>query len=195
MLFSAAGTFLAGMVAFGSTSLDSLLVLLPARVALGYLAAMVLVVSLSWGAGWAGETLLPMDPGVLGVVPLGLGLWMLVASLRARGDSGPSAPGVRSGLGMFAVTLSISGDNLAVFAPLFADLRGGLEIWFAGGIAGGILIWLRLSRWLAGHPRWRGWLLRWGPRVLPFILMGVGLYILSDSPTDALGVVGESEAG
>ncbi len=76
------------------------------------------------------------------------------------------------------------GDTAAVFLSMFLESqdRLGLEI-FAVGMAFAIA-WGGLAVWLSGHPATSRWLLPVAQRILPFLLIAVGVYILLDTGTD-----------
>ena len=81
-------------------------------------------------------------------------------------------------LAVAGVTASNGGDNLSVYIPLFASAIGAIPFYvviFAAMTAlwCGIGYGLVNNRWLAKHIR------RYGHILLPFVLVGLGIYILS----------------
>ena len=78
------------------------------------------------------------------------------------------------------VTVANGGDNLSVYVPLFAsDLR--LIPAYAGVFAIMTGVWCALGYGLVNNP-WAGkHVRRYGHLALPFVLVGLGLYLLSDA--------------
>ena len=81
-------------------------------------------------------------------------------------------------LAVAGVTASNGGDNLGVYIPLFASAIGAIPFYviiFATMTA----IWCCIGYGLVNNP-WVGERIRrYGHGVLPFVLVGLGLYILS----------------
>ncbi len=84
----------------------------------------------------------------------------------------------------FLLFLARSGDTLAVLLAILADTAEGLEIAVLAGVALS-LAWLvgltfRLGRVTSGPKR----LERQADRLLPWVMIAAGLYVLADSVTD-----------
>jgi cadmium resistance protein CadD (predicted permease) len=143
--------------------------------------------------------------GLLGLVPLAIGVRGLVLLARHRGDGGGGAadasgatkqrprrfrPEQRAvGRGFTAaalVTIAAGGDNLAAYIPLFRV--GGAEN--IGVIAAVFIVGEALVTWiiLAGgrHPKARSALLRIGHVAVPILLVCVGVLILVQAGTFSL---------
>lgn len=205
------------MAAFAATGMDSLLVLVPVlvqgparafRVAAGYLSAMAGIVLVSWGLSSAGTAVMPFEGGLLGAIPVAMGLAMLSRRWGSSKRSGkaeegadlpglgedvaeaavPAAAGLESpgGVGMFFLTLSLSADNFASFVPLMADTPPGGDVVVAITLVLAGLGWVGVATYLASRPALRGLAERWGGRVLPLLLIGVGIYVLANTPFDVL---------
>ncbi len=189
---------LVAVTAFVSTSLDSLLVLVPflaqgrdqaLRVAGGYLAALAVIVALSWALASAGTAFMPFDGGLLGLVPLVMGTGLLARGHRRRREPIGQEPGatrsVAPGAAAIAIlTLSLSADNLAAFVPLLADTSSGGDRIVAIALMLSGAGWVAVAGFLAGRPILRGVAERWGSRILPVLLIGLGVYILANTPFD-----------
>lgn len=116
---------------------------------------------------------------LLGLIPLGLGLWEL---FRRRPDETTSRPAADGPMGRITVVttagIGLSGENLAVFIPFFSGLSlsqlGLVTVLYLVGAAGVYLIAVALATWTAsvGIPRWVD---RW---LVPVVLIVVGLYVL-----------------
>ncbi len=184
---------------FLATSLDNLLILVllygAARsrlaVMLGYLASTAIVMLLA-ALGYLLGGMLDADlVGYLGLIPLALGVYALLRPnklLHANtdvesGQSGFAGYFVTS----FTLMLSNSGDSLALFLPLLADTG---RAWFPFLF----LVWLLAAlawasfAWLLGSKHALAELIeRRGAKLIPWVMIGVGCYILMDTATDKFG--------
>ena len=111
---------------------------------------------------------------LIGVVPLALGIKQLVAG-RNEG-AGQSLTGVGA-FTVAAVTAANGGDNLGVYIPLFAIQPAAIPL-YVGVFAIGTALWCVAAYWLVSHPMVAATFTRYGHRVLPWVLIGVGVYVL-----------------
>jgi cadmium resistance protein CadD (predicted permease) len=194
-LASTAG--IAGIV-FVTTNIDDLLILaafftdprLGARaVILGQLLGMGVLTLASALAALLALAVPAGLTGLLGVVPLGIGLHQLWTLWRARGAAGEDdddaheggLPATRSQvLAIAGVTIANGGDNLGVYIPLFAAEPSWIGL-YALVFAGLTLAWCGLGHWLVNHAVVGARIRRSGRVALPFVLVALGLYILSDA--------------
>jgi cadmium resistance protein CadD (predicted permease) len=188
---------LVGVAAFVATSIDDLFLvavlfadrqLRPASIVAGQLAGIGGLVAVSALAALGAVAIPGRWAALLGVLPLAIGVHQLSARLRddgsARADEwkGEVRIALRSRSQLFAVaavTLANGGDNLAVYTPLFARSPAAIPLHAATFVlmtCAWCWIGSRLvaSRWLAGPLR------RHGHVLLPLVLVGLGIYILSD---------------
>jgi cadmium resistance protein CadD (predicted permease) len=130
---------------------------------------------------------------LLGLVPLALGvrkLWLLGRSGAHDGDGAEASRlqdrerrlegrALSQTLAVMAVTAANGGDNLSVYIPLFAqDLN--LVPLYALVFAVMTAIWCAAGYALVDNRLAGRHLQRYGHIALPFVLVGLGLYILSD---------------
>jgi cadmium resistance protein CadD (predicted permease) len=189
--------------AFVGTNVDNTLVVMamvagaPAershRIAAGQLVGFVVLV----GAAFAGAAVLyefsARVVGLLGLVPLAIGLRGLVGlrpstrgkQTRARPTSANRAVG-RSLTAAALVTIATGGDNLAVYIPLFrvggaTRLAVILVVFALGEVAVTALV-------LAGgrHPRARAVMDRLGAVAVPVLLCAIGVIVLVTAGTFSL---------
>lgn len=190
------GLVLFAITIFISSNIDGLLVLMtlfcvpsfhPKSVVVGqFISSFILIVAslaCSRLALWAP----PGTIGYIGVFPLGLGL---VRLFRGNGDAlacdTAASPGGKLSpsdiLSVTLLTLSNGGDNLSVYIPVFA--RHALPAVTA--MAGIFLLltgaWCALAYYLATHRYIGAPVRRYGQRLLPWIMIALGLYILSSTP-------------
>jgi cadmium resistance transport/sequestration family protein len=152
--------------------------------------------------GYFGGLVLPKAwVGLLGLLPLGVGIGQLikpdadepdVQTVSLLSKSKASMPIIVSSVlspqtyQVAAVTIANGGDNIGIYVPLFASstlpqLTVILSVFL---VLVGVWCWLaeRLTRQRAIALL----LSRYGRRIIPFVLIGLGLYILIDSGTLAL---------
>jgi cadmium resistance protein CadD (predicted permease) len=190
-----------GVVVFAATNIDDILLLsaffadhaLRARavvvgqfVGIGVLtvgSAVAALLSLAIPDGWI---------GLLGLAPLGLGLRGLHARRRSRGASESDAvellhaPETRAQRGhaqwlaVALVTMANGGDNLGVYIPLFSRELSWVPV-YAGVFAALTGLWCLAGYRLVHHPILGARIRQHGHVALPFVLIGLGLYILLDA--------------
>jgi cadmium resistance protein CadD (predicted permease) len=170
-------------VVFASTNVDDILVLSvffaqPGRrvwaIVVGqYLGIGVLVLT-SVAAALAALVIPREWIALIGVVPLALGIKQLVAGSNHRAGQPQTGAGA---LTVAAVTAANGGDNLGVYIPLFATRPAAIPM-YAGVFAIGTAVWCLAAYALVSHPVLAATFTRYGHRVLPWVLIGVGVYVL-----------------
>jgi cadmium resistance protein CadD (predicted permease) len=178
-------------VLFTATNIDDLVVLvvlnassraggLPKRwqIWAGQYAGIAILVAVSLAAG-RGLTLIPEHwIWVLGLLPLGLGLWKLAAAIRARRSGGQANSAAARGLtGVTGLTIANGGDNLAAYTPVFATVTAGTAAVTVAVFAAGVAVWCLAGAWLVSHHRITEALHRWGQWIIPAVYILIGLYI------------------
>ena len=147
------------------------------RIIDGQVAATVVLLGISALAGVAFATIPGRLLGLLGLVPIGLGVRAGVLLVRRRPDdrSMPAAAGLVTS---FLVTLAIGADNVAVYLPVLAT--GTMVAAIAC-----LLIWLLLdlvlvvvAAWLGRHPATERVVARIGPTALPVLYVVIGVAVL-----------------
>jgi cadmium resistance protein CadD (predicted permease) len=174
----------AGLLAFVATNVDDFFVLLllyaagarSGDVLLGQYVGFAGIVAVSVVASLGALVVPPAWAGFLGLVPFGLGLRDLVR--RSHSDSESSRTRARVTFSVVAsITFSNGGDNVAVYATLFArrppQELGAILGLFAVLVVTWCLVALRVARLGVVAAA----LDRWGHRLAPWILMGLGVYV------------------
>jgi cadmium resistance protein CadD (predicted permease) len=191
--------------AFVSTNMDAFLVLVVnvARApgsrraaAAGFVIATVMVLAASWTLAGASRLIPAAHAGLIGLVPLVLGVKQGVDLARRRrrpaSPAGAVTTPVPSSRGRLrfgealVLHLSLSADNLAVYSALLTDTLPPLRPIIAAITLALALVWSALAAATLRIPALSGVLLRWGQRFMPVLLVLVGLYILADTETDVL---------
>ncbi|MGW0809195.1 cadmium resistance transporter [Nonomuraea sp. NPDC002799] len=138
-----------------------------------------------------GLTIIPDDwVGLLGLVPLALGLRGLVSALRARarardggggGGGGQAASPVASGLFSVAgVTIANGADNISVYTPVFRTIGAGPVLVTIGVFAVGVALWCLAGSWLGSHQKVVEIVERYGHWLVPVVFMILGMLILAE---------------
>lgn len=181
---------------FVTPNLDDLFILLgffsdpkirPRQVALGQLLGIATLYTMSVVASLLALVVSPAYIGFLGLLPIAIGLkklWELRQDSSTDDEDEPHAQGSRwNALTVAAVTIADGGDNLSVYIPVFAT-RSGNEVAAIGGVfALMTLIWLAGAFWLTSHRTLGAPIRLYGHRVVPFVLVGIGCYILYSAGT------------
>ena len=123
---------------------------------------------------------------LLGLLPLGMGLYKLAAAIRARRTGEPVSPAVVTGLtGVIGLTIVNGGDNISVYTPVFrTSSLAGIALTVAVFMVGTALYCLAGSR-LAAHHAVNRSIERWGQWIVPAVFILIGVYIFHK--TGALG--------
>lgn len=194
--------------AFVSTNVDAFLVLVTSSAraprsrgaaAAGFIASTALILAASWLLASVSRMIPPARSGLLGVVPLAMGLRELARLIRRRpglapparaslpppGSSRPPEDAVRFGESL-VLHLSLSADNLAVYAALLGDTLPALRPVVAATTLAFGAGWAALARAALRVPGLSPLLMRQGQAIMAALLIGLGVYILVDTDTDVV---------
>ena len=184
--------------AFVATNLDNFFLLLSflaipsvqsKSVFLGFMTGMLILIGFSATAILL-PALLPVKYlGLLGIVPVTVGIRQLIATNRGLDPSGQSAvPAVQSSAFSAVVLTQISNgsDTIITFAPLIADsMPSAVILILATFVAMSLLLW-RTARRVHLQPGVAALTKRYGRFLAPVILILVGSYILANTATDLM---------
>ena len=199
---------LIAIAAFASTNVDDLFLLVSlfvdeefrtTRVVVGQFLGMSLLVAFSVLAALFAISIEGDWIYWLGLAPLLLGIGRLQDLFKASARPGSSdrnrldfvgkeqlrSGWARSEIAFVALlTIANGGDNLSVYIPLFSIQRGFIPLYT---LVFGLMtaVWCWLSYYLTSHRLFGNRVKRYGRFVIPFILIGIGLNVLShvyDSP-------------
>jgi cadmium resistance transport/sequestration family protein len=201
-----ANTLLVGITSFIATNLDDLAILMlffvqtdrtfrhRHIVAGQYLGFFVLLLA-SLPGYWGGLILPKPWIGLLGLLPIWMGLNRLrcqathpASEVQTVGTlPNPSQiPGLTSLLTLqtyqvAAITIVNGGDNIGIYVPLFASSSFPQLIAILLIFLGMVAVWCGLAVQLAKHSMIAIMLNRYGDRIIPFLLIGLGVYILIEN--------------
>lgn len=188
-------------VVFASTNTDDLFLLIgffsdpsfkARQVVVGQYLGIVTLTVFSVVCSLTAVVIPPAYIGLLGVFPLGIGVKKFL-DLRKPEDEEKEEEEEKEAaelserfgrwkvFAVAAVTVANGGDNLGVYIPLFAT-----QGWQQIGVFGAVFllltaVWCGVAYYLVNN-RWLGApIRRYGRIALPFVLVGLGIYILAGS--------------
>lgn len=186
------------ILVFISTNVDDIFLLaaffadkkLSARtIVLGQLLGIGALVAVSALVAWFSMSLPDGWISLLGVVPLYLGMKQIKSLWTDADDSAEDDEiqglehqmegGLRSQLlAVAGVTIANGGDNLGVYIPLFANSLAAIPLFV---VVFGLmtLLWCFLGHVLVNNKVFGHWIRRYGHKILPVVLILLGLDILS----------------
>ncbi|MFK0167113.1 cadmium resistance transporter [Rhizobium sp. NPDC090279] len=150
---------------FASTNIDDIFVLLslfadpkfrPGEIVVGQYVGIAALVAVSVAASLVSLILAPEYVGLLGLLPILIGLKRLY-DLRKGNDRDEEEGGtVKTGFGniaaVVAVTLANGGDNIGIYTPVFATSTN-LEIFvYIVVFLAMVAVWLLLAHRMVNHP-------------------------------------------
>jgi cadmium resistance protein CadD (predicted permease) len=184
------GNVLAAAGIFAGTNVDDLIVLtvlfLAARGArrpawpiwAGQYLGIAALVTVSLLAA-LGLTLLPdRFVALLGLVPLGLGVWGMVKAVRGGDESPVTAQGV---LPVAGVTIANGADNIAVYTPVLRTVGAAGVVVLVLVFAVLVAVWCLAAAWLGSHRRVIAVAERYGHWLVPLVFVTIGVIILLGS--------------
>jgi cadmium resistance protein CadD (predicted permease) len=193
-----------GITAFAATNIDDIFVLIllfsssasvtfsVSQVVLGQYVGIGLLIAISALGSLIPLVAPPYIIGLLGIVPIAIGIRRLVQILRQGAvkvstTAVPTTPAVINRpylyfLAVAAITFSNGGDNIGIYTPLFAQYNSisqvtTLIIVFLVMTA----VWCTAAYYLVNHPFIASRINRIGHIILPFVLIGLGVYILAQA--------------
>jgi cadmium resistance protein CadD (predicted permease) len=186
------------VVLFISTDLDDVFVLLAffsdprfrtRQIVAGQFFGIALLYAFSVAGSYVSLVVPPPFVGLLGLVPIAMGLksaWELRAVPFANGPVSADAqtPIARANIAaVFAMTIANGGDNVSVYIPLFA-VRSGSAIAIMGAVFAVMTAgWLAFAYWLTRHRIIGAPVRRYARLLMPFVFIALGVFILIQAGT------------
>lgn len=194
-------TAIAAAFLFVVTNIDDLFVLVgffsdrrlkSFDVVAGQVLGIAALVSISLVAAWL-SLMLPMPlVGLLGFIPIALGLRLLMRRDDNEGDEDVAADKLhassswRQKLMVALVTIANGGDNIGVYTPVFAVRSRTELVVMVFMFALMTILWCVASHWLVNHRSVGTHIRKFGPRLLPYALIAIGLWVLYEADSVAL---------
>lgn len=197
-----------GITAFVATNLDDILILMllfsrvdtsysTRHIVIGqYLGFSILI--LASLPGFLGGLIIPkIWIGLLGFLPIAIGISQLikqdeektsVKTIGGEATAGFPTSALANLLtpqtySIAAVTVANGGDNIGIYVPLFASSKLSEFVVILGVFFILIGVWCYAAYQLNRHPLIGRVLTRYGSRLVPFVLISLGIFILIDSQT------------
>jgi cadmium resistance protein CadD (predicted permease) len=187
-----------GVTAFVATNVDDSLILLLffsdrrfriRHVFVGQALGIGLLVLISLLGAWLALAMPARLVGLLGLLPILIGARELIARRRGRQEAVPAletavthaAPGWQRAVAVAGVTLANGGDNIGVYAPLFAARPLEQTALLLAVFTATLAVWLFGALYLARRSAVAGQVQRAGRVVMPYVLIGLGIVILVES--------------
>jgi cadmium resistance transport/sequestration family protein len=194
---------LTSITAFIATNLDDVVVLIvfftqvdrsfrPWHIVIGQYLGFWALLLLSLPGYWGGTLLPPTGIGLLGLVPLAIGLKLLFSKNQDDDSAQLTSHSFLQKIPDFlqpqilkvaAVTIANGGDNIGIYVPLFASKN-----------LGGLLVTITTFLLMMGAWCWLAWCLvkqpsigqlfsKYGDRLVPWVFIILGCYILYENGT------------
>jgi cadmium resistance protein CadD (predicted permease) len=189
------GTIGTAAAVFAGTNIDDVIVLTvlflasradgrprPRQIVAGQYAGIAVLVAVSAVAA-LGLTVVPDEwAGLLGLVPLGLGLRGLAGALRAARSRQETAPVVASGLlSVAGVTVANGADNISVYTPVFRTIGVASGLVTVAVFAVLTALWCAAGSWLGSHRKVVAAVERSGHWLVPAVFVSIGAVIVLES--------------
>ncbi|MEV0582562.1 cadmium resistance transporter [Nonomuraea sp. NPDC050310] len=190
-----AGTIATAAGMFAGTNVDDLIILTvlflsaraggrprPWQIWAGQYAGITALVLISILAA-LGLTIVPDAwTGLLGLLPLALGIRGLISALRTRNDQDHTPPPVASGvLSIAGVTIANGADNISVYTPVFRTIGAVPTLVSIAVFAVGVALWCLAGSWLGSHPKVIDLVERYGRWLVPTVFIAIGTLIVLES--------------
>jgi cadmium resistance transport/sequestration family protein len=207
--------FAGGIVAFAVTNIDDIIILLlffsqvdtklgRQRIVAGQYLGFTAIIIASL-PGFFGGLIVPREwIGLLGLLPIAIGIKQLVSwekeiaqvqtvtsDFKYASFSNPIVAFFLSILNpqtykVAAVTVANGGDNISIYIPLFAGNQLASLVVILGVFFVMVGVWCAIAYFLTRQPTIAYVLSRYGKHVVPFVLIGLGLFIMYERGTFGL---------
>jgi cadmium resistance protein CadD (predicted permease) len=176
----------ASVTTFAATNLDDMFLVTvffarrvsTRRIVAGQYLGFAAIVIVSLAGVWAAGAAVPKAwIRLLGIFPLTIGIRELVHLHHSKSTRAAERNGSLSVFSIAVITLANGADNIGVYVPFFFASRAYL--WLVLSTYGLlVLVWCAGGKWIGSHPLILKALDRWGHWIGPFVLIGLGGYIL-----------------
>jgi cadmium resistance protein CadD (predicted permease) len=186
-------TVLTSIVAFGATNIDDIFILTllygsrkysHSQIFVGQLSGIFALVGLSLAISSLDAIVDPRIIGWIGLFPIYLGIRQIIELFQKRDDERSQEVRPASSIAILSIaliTIANGGDNVGVYVPLFVTLTGVEKIQLCLIFAVMVYIWCFIARYLADHPLLRNSLDKYAHRVVPIVLVAIGVFVLIES--------------
>ena len=154
----------------------------PWKIVTGWYTGIACLVTVS-GAAALGFILVPEKwVGLLGLIPLSIGINKLIKTIRSRRDDVKIEQAMAARVASIAVlAISNGGDNVSVYVPVFRAVGLSRSAVMVAVFAVCVAAWCGIAALLGSHKKLVEIIQRYGHWVVPLVYMTIGLLIISDT--------------
>lgn len=191
------------LIAFASTNVDDIFLLTlfygdkrfrHREILAGQLLGIGTLIAISLAGSLLGLLVAPPYMGLLGLIPIFLGVKGIIALWRNDADADDEDLHTRKGksrlLSVAGVTIANGGDNIGIYVPLFATFAWPDKVVMITIFFLMTFVWCFTARYFVKHPYVAKNVERYGHIVTPFVLVALGVYIFYENGT--FGLLGGS---
>jgi cadmium resistance protein CadD (predicted permease) len=178
-----------GSALFVATNIDDIFILLALfadprlrarQIVAGQLLGMSALIVVTAGASAVAVALASKYVGLLGLAPLGIGVARLLWRADEDAEEPPSVRSAGKIVAVTIITLANGGDNLAIYVPVFARQTRLGQLVLSATFMILTAAWCWLGYTLVHHPKLGAPIRRYAAPATPYVLIALGVYILSD---------------
>ena len=187
------------LIAFASTNVDDIFLLTlfygdkrfrHREILAGQLLGIGTLIAISLAGSLLGLLVAPPYMGLLGLIPIFLGVKGIIALWRNDADADDEDLHTRKGksrlLSVAGVTIANGGDNIGIYVPLFATFAWPDKVVMITIFFLMTFVWCFTARYFVKHPYVAKNVERYGHIVTPFVLVALGVYIFYENGTFGL---------
>lgn len=189
------GLFGIGIVSFIASNIDDTFVLMfsslrfqTRHIVIGQFIGIGVLTIISALGALIALVLPPFFIALMGLIPMAIGIKRLLEyyERNKRTDTNKNiqdkGKNLISFLAVSGITIANGGDDVGVFTPLFAKYHTVVEVSTLVAIFMGLtVVWCAFTFYFVNHPVIATRIRRIGDIITPFVLIGLGLYILTDA--------------
>lgn len=189
------GLFGIGIVSFIASNIDDTFVLMfsslrfqTRHIVIGQFIGIGVLTIISALGALIALVLPPFFIALMGLIPIAIGIKRLLEyyERNKRTDTNKNiqdkGKNLISFLAVSGITIANGGDDVGVFTPLFAKYNTVVEVSTLVAIFMGLtVVWSAFTYYFVNHPVIATRIRRIGDIITPFVLIGLGLYILTDA--------------
>ena len=192
-------TIFASIIAFITTNIDDIFILVlffsdlklkNRNVILGQYLGIGTLIVLSFIGSFVGLFIDIKYIGLLGIIPIYIGIKSLVALRNQNADeteialkAGHSGNHIQQTLSVASITVANGGDNISIYIPLYATLTNSGKVTMTVIFLIMTAVWCLIAGYLSNHPAVKRSIEKYGHILTPFVFILLGIYILYESNT------------
>ncbi|ARK03871.1 MULTISPECIES: cadmium resistance transporter [Cellulosimicrobium] len=155
------------------------------QIVAGQYLGLVTLIAVSFLAA-LGLTIVPDEwVGLLGLIPLAIGVLALVRTLRGKDDDDEAESALKAVglLGVAGITIANGGDNIAIYTPVFRTISTTDALVTIAVFLVLLALWCLLARAIGTNEKVTEGLEKVEHWLVPVVFIGLGVFILIESGT------------